>query len=151
PEGMTLEDAEQLRLELDRKLGDLVEEQGPAVRLFEEAAASAARVGEGAGFVTEELRLEQRRRQARGVDRHEWTRATRALFVDQARDDVLAGAALAGDEDRRESAGGCEACFVERGAPRFGAPDDGCVGGPRSGAVATLFDARTMGAARRAR
>jgi hypothetical protein len=55
-----LDDAEQLGLEGDRGLGDLVEEEGPAVGLLEEAPAGGDGAGEGAPGVAEELALQQR-------------------------------------------------------------------------------------------
>jgi hypothetical protein len=61
--------------------------------------------GEAALLVPEQLALDQIVRDGPAVDRHERTIATRPLSMDQTRGQLLAGAALAGDEDRRLSAG----------------------------------------------
>ena len=60
PEGLLLEEAEQLGLERGRHLADLVEEDRAAVGLLEEAPLLLLGVGEGAALVAEELALEQR-------------------------------------------------------------------------------------------
>jgi hypothetical protein len=49
--------AQELRLELERQLADLVEEEGSAFRGDEQAAGAAGGAGEGAGDVAEELAL----------------------------------------------------------------------------------------------
>src|SRR2546423_1853450 len=72
-----LEHAQQLRLQLERQLADLVEEQRAAARALERAGAPAIGAGERALLVAEELALDQRRRQRCAVDREE--RARRAV------------------------------------------------------------------------
>ena len=64
------------------------------------------RVGEAALHVAEQLRFEQRVGNAGAVDGDERRRATAAAMVDQARDDLLADAALAGDQHLGVRAGG---------------------------------------------
>ena len=59
------------------------------------------RVGERALRVTEQLALEQRLGHRRAVDRDERPVLAPRPLVDRARDDLLAGAALAGDQHRR--------------------------------------------------
>ena len=56
--------------------------------------------GERAAHVAEQLGLEQRLGDRAAVDRHEPLRAARAVVVNGARDELLAGAGLAGDENR---------------------------------------------------
>ena len=97
-----LQDAQQLGLHGRRQLADLVEEQRAAV-----APARSGRgcwpvgPGEGAPLVAEQLALEQRLRQGRAVDRDEAARsARRSSWWMAAGDQLLAGAALAGDEHR---------------------------------------------------
>src|SRR5207237_2684949 len=68
---------------------------------LEAARARDERVRERAALVAEELRIDQRRREARAIDRDERRRGARAARVQLARDGVLAGAGLAGDEDIR--------------------------------------------------
>jgi hypothetical protein len=58
------------------------------------------RAGEGAALEPEELRLEQLRRQRRAVHLDERRVAARRGVVHAARDQLLAGAALAADEHR---------------------------------------------------
>jgi hypothetical protein len=73
-----LEDAQQLRLDRERRLADLVEEDGAAARVLEEAAAIAFGAGERAADVPEELALEERVRDRGAVLDEEWRVAPRA-------------------------------------------------------------------------
>src|SRR4051812_48026163 len=57
-----LERAKQLGLKLDRKLAELVEKQRAAIRAFEHACVGLIGAGERALLVTEQRRLDQRRR-----------------------------------------------------------------------------------------
>ena len=63
-----LEHAEQLHLRLEREIADLVEEERPAVRSLEPARLARERARERALLVTEQLALEERRRQRAAVD-----------------------------------------------------------------------------------
>jgi len=96
-----LEHAQELHLEVRGHLGDFVEEQGSAVRALEEPAVLAVRPGEAALLVPEELAFDELRRDRAAVHREKRLQAAPAHLVDGLRDDFLAGAALAGDEDRR--------------------------------------------------
>ena len=97
-----LQRAQQLGLQRERHLADLVEEQRAAVRLLEQALAALLGVGERALRVAEQLALEQRLGHRRAVDRDERAVLARATaLVERARDDLLAGAALAGDQHGR--------------------------------------------------
>src|SRR5205807_8690091 len=58
-ERLLLQDAQKLRLEVQRNVADLVEEERAACRQLEAADAVAHGAGERAAHVTEELRLEQ--------------------------------------------------------------------------------------------
>ena len=103
PTGRTrllLQDAQQARLHLVRHLADLVEQDGAAVGLAEEALAIAVGAGERAAHVAEELALEEVRRDGAAVDAEERPLRARARRCGRPRDDLLAGAALAGDEHR---------------------------------------------------
>src|SRR5205085_877089 len=95
----TLERAEELRLRVERELAELVEEDGPAVRAFEGALMRGVGAGERAALVTEELALDQRRRDRAAVDDDVRAVLARALLVHRAREHLLAGARLAFDED----------------------------------------------------
>ena len=67
--------------------------------------ALADGAGERAAHVAEQLGLEQRLRQRAAVDRDEPLVAARAVVVDRARDQLLAGAGLAVDQDRARRRG----------------------------------------------
>ena len=64
-----LENAEKLGLNFGRHLGDLVEEEGPAVRLLETTLVSLDGIGKGTLLVTEKLTLHQCGRDSRAVKR----------------------------------------------------------------------------------
>ena len=66
--------AQHLGLRHEVHVADLVEEERPAVRLLEEAAALLLRAGEGAPLVAEELTLDELARDGRAVDLHERVR-----------------------------------------------------------------------------
>ena len=73
----------------------------PAVGRLEEALLVGDGAGERAAHVAEEVRLEEVGRERAGVDRHERPGGARREPVERLRDELLAGAALADDEDRR--------------------------------------------------
>ena len=101
PDLALLQDAQQLGLQRGRQLADLVEEQGAAVGLDEQAGAIRARVGERAALVAEQLALQQRVGDGGAVDGDERAFAARAVEVERLRHQLLAGARLAGDQHRR--------------------------------------------------
>jgi hypothetical protein len=77
-EAAGLEHAQQLDLQLERHLGDLVEEQRAAVRALEEARMVAVGTGEAALLVAEDLAFHEVGRDGAAVDREEWVAAPRA-------------------------------------------------------------------------
>ncbi len=96
-----LERSQELRLEPRRHLADLVEEERAAGSLDQEAVARAASVGERALGVAEELALEQASQAtAAQLTATKGPFAPRALLVKRARDELLAGAGLAGRSAR---------------------------------------------------
>ena len=99
-----LQDAQELDLRPHRDLADLVEEQRAAVRLLEAPDAALVGAGERALLVPEQLALEERLGERGAVQRDERLLGARAERVDRAGELPLAGAALAGDEDRRPRA-----------------------------------------------
>ncbi len=115
--GPFLDRAEELGLEVQGKLADLVEEEGPAVRLAEATGLGRRGAGEGALLVPEELALDERLGQGAAVDDDEGPRGARREVVDPAGEHLLAGPGLARDEDR-ESARGDAAGELED--PRHG-------------------------------
>ncbi len=100
-EGAVLQDAQHLDLRGWIEVADLVEKDRPAGCRLEAALSIRARVGKGAAHVAEHLALEQRRGNAAQIDLHEWFRRATAVLMNGVGDQFLAGAALAGDEDRR--------------------------------------------------
>jgi hypothetical protein len=80
-------------------LADLVEEEGAAVGELEAAGAARDGAGEGAALVAEELAFDQAGRDRGAVDLDEGLAAARGAEVEGAGDELLAGAALGGDED----------------------------------------------------
>ncbi len=97
-----LDHLEELRLQRLGEETDLVEEERPLVRRLEQSRLRRARAGERATLVAEHLGLEQRLGDRRAVDVRERTGRARAARVDRARDEPLAGARLAADQDRRQ-------------------------------------------------
>ena len=99
--GALLHDAQQLGLQAERQLADLVQEERAAVGQREGAVAGGDRAGERAALVPEELAAGQLRDDRRAVE-HDQVALARAGIegVDQPRDQLLARAALAGDQDR---------------------------------------------------
>ena len=79
---------------------DLVEEDRAAARLLDEADAAAVGAGEGAALVAEQFADHELLRQRGAVDRHERVAAARRAVVQRARDQFLARAGLALDQDR---------------------------------------------------
>src|SRR5205823_1500853 len=97
-EFLLLEHAEELRLQLERDVPDLVEEEGSAIRQLEPPDPLCDRAREGAALVAEELALEQTGRNGRAVELHERPLAAPAELVDGAGDQLLARARLAADD-----------------------------------------------------
>src|SRR5438876_2269562 len=96
-----LEHPQQLRLQLERDVADLVEEERSAVGQLETADPLRDGPGESAALVAEELALEQPRRDGGAVDLDERPPSAPAQVVKGAGDQLLAGARLAADEHGR--------------------------------------------------
>ncbi|MCY1288265.1 hypothetical protein D9M70_372960 [compost metagenome] len=81
---------------MQRHVADLVEEQGAAIGLLDQAAHTlAAGSGEGSGLVTEQLALDQGFRHRRAIDGDEGSLAPVAAVVQRAGKALLAGAGFA--------------------------------------------------------
>src|SRR6202022_3828592 len=117
-----LQDAQELRLEVLRQLADLVEEDAAVLGKLELAHLGLRRAREGALLVAEELRLEQRVDDGGAVDGDEGLLRSR-VAVDHAGDQLLAGAALALDQDGG-AGGGHAAHVLEELLHRRGGADD---------------------------
>ena len=100
-----LEEAQQQALHPHRHLADLVEKHRALVGVFELAGLVAVGAGEAALDVAEQLGLEQRLGHAGAVDGHKRLACAGTAGVNRARDQLLAGAAFAGDQapSRRSS------------------------------------------------
>ena len=96
-----LEDAQQLRLGRHGHLADLVEEDRALIGHLEAATALGHRTGERTLLMTEELGLEEGLWERSTRDLDERPGAAVRVEMERLGDELLAGAALAGDEDRR--------------------------------------------------
>jgi hypothetical protein len=99
-EGLLLDDSEELRLELERKVPDLVEEDGPAVGQLEAAPAILHGVGKSPFHMAEEFAFEEAFGEGRAIHTDEGFIVPRALEVDLLGYEFLAYARFAQDKDR---------------------------------------------------
>ena len=109
-----LENAEKLDLQIERHLGHLVEEQRAAVRSFEESLVLAIGPCEAAFLVAEDLAFEQVRRHRATVHCQEGVPSPSAELMHAASNELLAGAALAGDAHRHAGRGNAMDLLVHR-------------------------------------
>src|SRR5262249_32423144 len=94
-----LDGAQELRLQPERNLRDLVEQQGSAGGGAGHTVVIRGSTREGAAPVPEKLAVEQGLGQPGAVDRDERRVAQDAALMHRAGDELLAGAALAAQED----------------------------------------------------
>ena len=97
-EALGLEKAQQSRLHVGAHLGDLIQKQRAARGTLDHAGVAAGRAGETAPLEAEQLGLDQRRRQGTAVDAKERSGTAPAARVDRLGDQLLARAALAGNQ-----------------------------------------------------
>ena len=102
----TLQETQQQRLHPEAHLADFVEKQRAAVRELQLAALVTVGAGEASFDVSEELRLEQCLGEAGAIHRHEWRVLADRVAVNVPRDQVLADAALAGNQHLGAARGG---------------------------------------------
>src|SRR5262245_17381743 len=100
-----LEHPQELHLEVGPQGADLVEEQGAPLCQLELSELPLVGSGERAPLVAEQLGLDERLGDRRGIDGDERPVAPRALMVDSARHQLLASTALAGDQHGRRRRG----------------------------------------------
>ena len=93
-----LQHAQQLDLRIERHFADFVEEDRAHVGGDELADMTVERAGEGAAFMTEQLRFDQVGRDGAAIDGHHRLLVARGSGMDSARDDILADAAFALDQ-----------------------------------------------------
>ncbi|OPZ59375.1 MAG: hypothetical protein BWY87_01038 [Deltaproteobacteria bacterium ADurb.Bin510] len=95
-----LQHAQELELNARRDVADLVQKDRTAAGQLEATLFVADGAGEGPLDVAEQLAFEQALGQSRAVDRHEGLRRTFAAVVQGLGHQLLAGAALAGNQGR---------------------------------------------------
>jgi hypothetical protein len=86
-------------------LRDLVEEQHARSRQLDLPGLGLLRTSKGAALVSEQLRLQQVLRKRRAIERDEWTGLPTRGAVNEAGDDFLPGARLAGEQHGRVRGG----------------------------------------------
>ena len=96
-----LQHAQQFHLDGQRHIADFIEEKRASIRLLEAAGAACDGPGERTLLMAEEFAFEQVFGDGAAIDGDHLALAARAVFVHGLGDELLAGAALAGDEDRR--------------------------------------------------
>src|SRR5579863_968823 len=101
---LAIQHTQQLGLHPAVHLTDLIEEQRPGVRRFEKAGFHAFSAAESALFVPEQLALHQMFGQSGAIYVDERLAGATRIMMYRARDQFLAGAALARDQDGRISA-----------------------------------------------
>ena len=112
-EALLLDDAQHLGLRHQRHVGDLVEKERAGVGLLEAAATVRRCSGEGAAHVAEELAFDELLGDRRAVHRDEGAVRSAREPMDLTRNELLAGAVLARDEDARVGARGHPQLILE--------------------------------------
>ncbi len=100
-ERLLLQQPQDLGLERQGHVSHFVEENGPVIALLELADAASFGPGEGALLVAEQLALEQGLGTGRAVEGQERCLGAGAVLVNRAGNQLLARAALAGDQNRK--------------------------------------------------
>ena len=139
--GALLQHAQQLNLQRQRHVADFIKEERAAVSGLDQPCVLTSGAGEGAANVAEELGFEQGLGDGTAVDGDEGCGGARAGAVDCARQQFLAGAAVAADEHARVRRGD-ESGLVEQGVHARAVADQvaapmrvGGTGGCRHGAT----------------
>ncbi len=96
---LLLQRTQHLGLRAQAHVADLVQEQRPAVRLFELAPLHRGGAAEGALFMAEQLAFDQRFRNGGAIDGDEGPIGACAVLVNPPRHQFLAGPVLAADQD----------------------------------------------------
>ena len=102
---LLLDEAQQLGLEVEADVANLVEEERAAVGAADDAGEGGVGAGEGALAVAEQLALEHVAGDRGAVEGHERPVGAIGRAMDHAREHLLAGAGLAGEEDRQRARG----------------------------------------------
>ncbi len=99
-EFLLLENAQQLRLQFQRHIADLIEEQRAFVRQFETADALGAGAGKSAALVAEQIAFQQARRHCRAVHFHHPSAVAPAQVMNSAGNQFFTGAGFTEDQHR---------------------------------------------------
>src|SRR6202022_4521698 len=94
-----LQYSQQFRLQRQWNIADLVEEEGTFVSQFETTNPLRYGSGEGASLVAKKLAFQQVQRNGSAIQFHEGASAPRADVVNRARNQLLAGACFALDQN----------------------------------------------------
>src|SRR6267143_4780193 len=86
-----LQNAQQLRLKLQRQLSNLDEENSPGISRLEESLFRFQRPGESPLLIAEEFTFDQRRYQRSTFDRYKWAAGKGAAEMNGAGHELLAG------------------------------------------------------------
>src|SRR5258707_5282 len=97
--GAFLQDAQEFALEVGIKGGDFVEKERAIVGRFDHARPGGIGAGEGTLFVAEEFRLHQGFGEGGAVEADEWVICAVAALDDGLRDELLAHATFAAEND----------------------------------------------------
>src|SRR4029450_13510855 len=100
-----LQNTQKFHLGLRRHLADLIEKQSSPIRELKASLTPIGGTGKRPFLVAENLALEQRLRNRRVVDRHEWKGCPRAELVDGLSNELRARSGVGGDEDARAGRG----------------------------------------------
>ncbi len=100
-EHTVLQHPQELGLQMGRHVADFVQHQGATARQLQYPALALSVVAKGAGGVTEQLALGHVVRHGRAVERHEGMAGAQTGTVAGAGQQLLAGAGLADDQQRR--------------------------------------------------
>ncbi len=123
-----LQHLQQLRLQREIQFGDLIEKQRSTLGHLDASGLGPEGPGEGATLVSEEFALQQRARNGRAVHLDERPAAPHRMLMKVLANDLLAGAALAFDQDRNVGVRDFEQAAPNRGHC-FGLPEDDRFGG----------------------
>ena len=100
-EFLLLQNTQQLRLQFERNIADLIQEQRAAIRRFETAQLLRHRARKGPFFMAEELALQESQRNRRAVQSYERPVPALAVGVNGLRDEFFTRARFALDENGR--------------------------------------------------
>src|SRR5579862_5358934 len=84
-----LQDTQKLGLQLKRDIADLIEEESSGVRSLKASDTPDNRTGESSSLMSEQLALQEAKRNCRTIELHEWTIPPSAVLMNCVRDQFL--------------------------------------------------------------